>query len=223
MNQKTAAPIKESLVHAFKRDNYWVYPALVAVAIILLGLMYKHLGFFDKALLALIGAIPAGAKPLMQGLTAAATAPAIFAIAIIFIGYLFFVKRLRSAYILIGALISQVLLYEILGQIFRRVRPSGVDVVAYGVHSSSFPSGHAASSAVVFLVITYLINKHASRVVSRTLMALATIFVVAVAVSRVYLGFHYPTDVLGGWLVALLVFLVAKRIADVRVTDTTPD
>jgi undecaprenyl-diphosphatase len=223
MNQKTPTPTKEPLVDAFKRDNYWVYPAAAALAIIVLGLTFRYLGSFDHALLNAIGAIPSSAKPLMQGLTAAATAPAIFAIAIIFIGYLFFVKRLRSAYILIGALVSQVLLYEILGQIFRRVRPSGVDVVAYGVHSSSFPSGHAASSAVVSLVIVYLLSKHVSSVVSRTLMIIASVFVVAVAVSRVYLGFHYPTDILGGWLVALFVFLIAKRIADVRITDTTPN
>jgi undecaprenyl-diphosphatase len=80
----------------------------------------------------------------------------------------------------------------------------------------SFPSGHAAAAVAVYAVLALLLARGCCGR-KRILLALAGAFVVlAVGASRVYLGVHYPTDVLAGWLtggtLALASWLVAKRV-----------
>ncbi|WP_294044279.1 phosphatase PAP2 family protein [Sphingomonas sp.] len=83
--------------------------------------------------------------------------------------------------------------------IFGRPRPDIVDhvVVASGY---SFPSGHAANSAIVWLTVAALVSQvtrgHATR---RYIAAVAALLVAAIGASRVYLGVHWPSDVLAGW------------------------
>jgi membrane-associated phospholipid phosphatase len=66
--------------------------------------------------------------------------------------------------------------------------------------SFSFPSGHTMGSAIAFSMAAYvlLLYWHPSRPWRRTIVLLATVTVIAVAVSRVYLGVHYPSDVVAG-------------------------
>ncbi|KQM65477.1 phosphatidic acid phosphatase [Sphingomonas sp. Leaf17] len=96
-----------------------------------------------------------------------------------------------------------------------RPRP---DVVPHLVEVShmSFPSGHAASSAVVYLTIAGLASQVTpNRIAQRYLLAVAILLVGAIGCSRVYLGVHWPSDVLAGWsfgtLWALGWWLVTAR------------
>ncbi|QRG08578.1 phosphatase PAP2 family protein [Xanthobacter dioxanivorans] len=93
-----------------------------------------------------------------------------------------------------GTLLSQVLKWG-----FDRPRP---DLVPHGmsVYSQSFPSGHAMLSAVVYLTLGALLARTQARTrVKVFLLGSATALTVIVGVSRIYLGVHWPTDVLGGW------------------------
>ena len=68
------------------------------------------------------------------------------------------------------------------------------------VYSSSFPSGHAMMSPVVYLTLAVIVAAGLERAPVRlTIMISATVLVVAIGISRVYLGVHWPTDVLAGW------------------------
>lgn len=83
--------------------------------------------------------------------------------------------------------------------LFARPRPGLVDhlVQASGM---SFPSGHAANSAVVYLTLALLVSQVAhGRAVRRYLVAVAVLLVGAIGCTRVYLGVHWPSDVLAGW------------------------
>ena len=83
--------------------------------------------------------------------------------------------------------------------------------------SLSFPSGHAMTSAAVYLTLGALLMRVADRRATKIYCMTCAMFLAGlVGVTRVYLGVHYPTDVLAGWLVglswALFCWLVERAI-----------
>ena len=116
-------------------------------------------------------------------------------------GFLALQAKRRAALFVMVAVTSGGLLSVALKAGFDRPRP---DLVPHGafVYSSSFPSGHAMTAAVVYLTVAaVLIRVQTRRRVQLYLLSLALFLTVAVGVSRVYLGVHWPSDVLGGWAV----------------------
>jgi undecaprenyl-diphosphatase len=102
-----------------------------------------------------------------------------------------------------------------------RARPVWPDPVD-SAHYAAFPSGHAMTATVVCGLLLWLLQLYgAGRALRRTALALAVISVVGVGLTRVWLGVHWASDVLGGWLLGALVVALAvvaheRRFGTVR-------
>lgn len=132
------------------------------------------------------------------------------------LGYLWLMGMRRAALYLVVAIGGGLLVSLALKAGFHRPRP---DLVSYGsmVYTSSFPSGHSMLSAIVYLTGgSMLALLHERMEVRVYLLGCATLATLLVGVSRVYLGVHWPTDVLAGWAGgaawAALCWLVARRL-----------
>ena len=97
---------------------------------------------------------------------------------------------------------------------FQRPRP---DLVPHGsyVYTTSFPSGHSMMSAATYLTLGALMARvQKRRRVKIFLLTFAALLTLVVGISRIYLGVHWPTDVLAGWTAggvwALLIWLLAR-------------
>ncbi|MBL8532079.1 MAG: phosphatase PAP2 family protein [Hyphomonadaceae bacterium] len=114
-------------------------------------------------------------------------------------GYLLVSRKWIEAAMLVIAVGGGTLISEGLKIGFARPRP---DLVAHVVEttSMSFPSGHAMLSAVTYLTLGALLAQAQSRQALRIyIVGAAMLTALLVGVSRIYLGVHWPTDVLGGW------------------------
>jgi undecaprenyl-diphosphatase len=113
--------------------------------------------------------------------------------------YLWLRKQHEMALLVLFAVVGGVILSTILKSIFDRPRP---DLVPHGafVYSKSFPSGHAMVSAATYLTLgAMLAQAEKDRKVKIFFVSLGGLLTLIIGVSRVYLGVHWPTDVLAGW------------------------
>jgi undecaprenyl-diphosphatase len=122
-------------------------------------------------------------------------------------------NRKHMALFMAGSVASGLLLSTLLKHIFNRPRP---DLVPYAVYvtTASFPSGHSMLSAVTYLCLGALLARAQPRTVLKAWFMLSAIAITfLVGLSRVYLGVHWPSDVLAGWTAGAVWALVCWRTA----------
>lgn len=112
----------------------------------------------------------------------------------------FLLMGMRRNSLLVGvAVVGGSLLSTLFKAGFDRPRPTLVPYESH-VYSASFPSGHSMMSAVVYLTLGVLLARIHNRFVLKAyFLGLAVLLTGAVGISRVYMGVHWPTDVLAGW------------------------
>jgi YegS/Rv2252/BmrU family lipid kinase len=121
-------------------------------------------------------------------------------------------KHRRAAIYAVLVVLSTVLLYTWVKVLYGRQRPTWQDPLGE-LTSKSFPSGHAGSTAAlagVVIVLTFMLVRRSSL---RRLIYTGTVLVVlVVGLDRVLLGRHFPTDVIGGWLLGAAVTLLLLAV-----------
>ena len=107
--------------------------------------------------------------------------------------------------------LSSTVLYKIVKGIFERPRPElEARLITQG--GFSFPSGHSMNCIVCFGILIYLIRRYCpDRRAANILTVLLILLITGIGTSRVYVGVHFPTDVLGGWSLGL-AFLMGSII-----------
>jgi undecaprenyl-diphosphatase len=124
-------------------------------------------------------------------------------------------RRTYGIPVTIAALVG-VAIYKPMKHLFLRARPDvALHIITQGGYS--FPSGHATSSIIVYGLLFYLIQKNcrhkALKVVLSTICGFLAIFI---GLSRIYVGVHWPTDVIGGWLIGGGVLLLSIAVLEKR-------
>ncbi len=140
-------------------------------------------------------------------------------------GFLLIRGKRLAALLLACGLLGGTLLSEGLKALFDRARPP-LEIRAVETLNASFPSGHALQATVVFLTLGVML----ARVMPRRrlkvyVMSVAVVLAALVGMTRVYLGAHWPSDVLAGWCVvaawAVALWIVAHVVE--RAADRTAD
>ncbi|MCD9877099.1 phosphatase PAP2 family protein [Streptomyces guryensis] len=146
---------------------------------------------------------PPEAVALARGITATGTGPWPYVLVVIagVIAGRTAGERLRAAIGALVVLVAGQLVRTGLMEIFARARPAPAD---WATHASgfAFPSGHATTSALTAGLLCWAVTRRARADLARTTCTLAVIWAAAVGVTRVYLGVHWASDVIGGWLLA---------------------
>ena len=178
------------------------------VALILgLGLLAAGTPFgFDRAII--LGLRAWGGPPWLRDaardVTALGSGTVLTSVVVAVAGLLLVQRHRLAALALIAAAWSGSWAVAILKSAVDRPRPTLVEHWALVDHAS-FPSGHSASSAVIYLTLAALASQvTGSRGVRAYLLGLAIVLVGAIGVSRVYLGVHWPSDVIAGWCLGTL-------------------
>ena len=171
-------------------------------------------------------AVPIGPKrvqELMRDITALGSTGVLTIMVLSVVGFLAMTRKGYAAILVLVSVVGGTLLSQTMKFAFARPRP---ELVPHGaeVYTASFPSGHSMMSAVVYLTLGALLaRKQPDRGVKVYIMSIAVVLTALVGISRVYLGVHWPTDVLAGWslggvwaLLCWLVMVWLQRRGDVE-------
>jgi len=130
-----------------------------------------------------------------------------------FIYFLFFRRDFRAGCGLIFSYLGSAYSVALLKDVVLRVRPSA-SLALITERFGSFPSLHAALSVSVYaLAVFLLLRRTHSRHKRRVGVIIALVLVILIGFSRLYIGVHYPLDILGGYLVGFVWFYLGRRIA----------
>jgi undecaprenyl-diphosphatase len=158
---------------------------------------------------------PIGSRSLQEALRDVTALGGVTVITLVsVVGVLAFLmhRRLWHAGIFAGTVLLAFISSEGLKDLYDRPRPELVPHGSY-VYSSSFPSGHSTLSAATFLTLAMLIaSLEPNRGTKRMVFALAALLVLGIGFSRVYLGVHWPSDVLAGWCLGAAWALAAWTV-----------
>ena len=114
-------------------------------------------------------------------------------------------RNILGVTVLITVLLNQAMKY-----IIQRTRPNHVSLIRQGGYS--FPSGHAMISIAVYGFLIYFVNKKIKNKYLKYLtIILLLLLILGIGCSRIYLGVHYPSDVLAGYILSLIILIIVTN------------
>jgi undecaprenyl-diphosphatase len=212
--RETAQVTADQTIPEGVRHPPWVFIAVgaLALAVLAVGVIGMTIArgnqfAFDHAIMLmmrepeniLIPEGPAWLKTVLLDITALGGRTVLTLVVLLTTGFLLIYRHVLTAALVLGGTISGSIAVVFAKQIVARPRPAIIDHLVVE-RSASFPSGHAANSAIIYLTIALVLMQIVDKREARWFLFGATIaLVAAIGSSRVYLGVHWPSDVLTGW------------------------
>jgi undecaprenyl-diphosphatase len=159
---------------------------------------------------------PPWVREMARDITSLGSVAVLGIVSFVVVGYLLLTRSRAEALLVLVAVLGGVTINSLLKIQFARPRPD-LFVPAAKVFTASFPSGHAALSAITYMTLAALLTRTTVNPRLRYyFVAVAVAITFMIGVSRVYLGVHYPTDVLAGWCIgsawALICWAIMTRL-----------
>jgi undecaprenyl-diphosphatase len=159
---------------------------------------------------------PPWVREMARDITSLGSVAVLGIVSFVVVAYLLLAKSRAAAFLVLAAVLGGVTINSLLKIQFARPRPD-LFAPAAKVFTASFPSGHAALSAITYMTLAALLARTTVNPRLRYyFVAVAVTLTFMIGVSRVYLGVHYPTDVLAGWCIgsawALICWAIMTRL-----------
>lgn len=142
---------------------------------------------------------------------------------VIFIIFYFFLNYRSELLLFIVVLLGSHYLFRLLKQLFQRARPDFNRLIEIGGYS--FPSGHATNALCIYGVLTFVLWHHIPTRWGRIMLPIFSLFMIlSIGLSRIYLGVHYPSDVLAGYLAGgflLTIVIWGYQLIVVKIDERT--
>ena len=205
---------RHNLINSFRRQGVWLIGYLLILSIVawLCTEVWEKEAFsLDRSLLLWIHQF---ANPqldrVMLFVTALGDPGMVITVFISTIAWLGMKRRYSDGIRFLIICAGGILINQVMKLFFAKPRPE-LWTRLINEHSFSFPSGHAVGSMVVYGFIAYILAKELP-VYRRYLYAIASILTIAIGFSRLYLGVHYPTDIIAGYGVGILWLITCLKV-----------
>jgi undecaprenyl-diphosphatase len=168
--------------------------------------MHELLKTFDKSIASQVAKLPTWLTPLMMLCTFLGLPVVIVTMSFMLAGYYYWQdrKNLAAAFSLAVVALGA---NGILKLILHRSRPDTLYVQSMAIKSYSFPSGHAFGSMVFYGLIAYLAYQQFSQPFNSLVPVVLGLLIITIGISRIFLGAHFPSDVVSGWLLGALALV----------------
>lgn len=130
---------------------------------------------------------------------------------VVFVSIFMLLYRKKEGLLLAVSAFDSAFLTLVLKQIFLRSRPENLRLIEQGGYS--FPSGHAMISVCVYGYLLYLVlTKIKDKLLRRCLTCLLVLLILSIGISRIYVGVHYSTDVIAGYLLGTIEVILLTEV-----------
>lgn len=156
---------------------------------------------FDGRIIAVVQGFESESTTVLMKFITFIGSALVITILTILVGVILYImlKHRQELILFVIAIAGSALLNSLLKAIFHRQRPEVHRII--DANGYSFPSGHSMAAFSFFVIITFLLWRHIpSRMGRSSLIIGSSLMILGIGISRIYLGVHFPSDVLGGYL-----------------------
>lgn len=195
-----------------KKSNYIVVGLSVIFLLITFLLETKFITSFDTVIYNLV---TTNMNEFWTGFnrvfTFLSSTELIVSVCVILFGVFFYLKKRNISYFVVGSLALSTTVNNIVKLIVRRERPTVLELVEEGTFS--YPSGHTMCATSLYLLLVYLVIKSdISKRLKIVLSVILSIIPFLVAISRIYLGAHFASDVIAAIILAIILLIVEVNL-----------